>query len=54
MDYYRLMAENGLRVNPDWVFYCSEIYDNLEIGLDRMMESNPKPEVLIIPGAALI
>ena len=53
MDYYRLMAENGLRVNPDWVFYCSEYYENLENGLARMMESDPKPDVLIVPGAAL-
>lgn len=53
MDYYRLMAENGLRVNPDWVFYCSDYYENLETGLDRMMESDPKPEVLIVPGASL-
>jgi len=53
MDYYRLMAENGLRVNPDWVFYCSEYYENLENGLDRMMESDPKPDVLIVPGASL-
>ena len=53
MDYYRLMAENGLRVNPDWVFYCSEYYENLEAGLDRMMNSDPKPEVLIVPGSAL-
>ena len=53
MDYYRLMAENGLRVNPDWVFYCSDYYENLETGLDRMMASDPKPEVLIVPGSAL-
>ena len=53
MDYYRLMAENGLRVNPDWVFYCSDYYDNLETGMDRMMNSDPKPGVLIVPGASL-
>ncbi|MBO4633419.1 MAG: substrate-binding domain-containing protein [Lentisphaeria bacterium] len=53
MDYYRLMAENGLRVNPDWVFYCSDHYENLESGMERMMASDPKPEVLIVPGAAL-
>jgi DNA-binding LacI/PurR family transcriptional regulator len=53
MDYYRLMAENGLRVNPDWVFHCSEHYENLDSGMARMMASDPKPEVLIVPGAAL-
>lgn len=53
MDYYRLMAENGLRVNPDWVFYCSDYYDNLETGMEQIMNSDPKPEVLIVPGASL-
>ncbi|MBQ9336506.1 MAG: LacI family DNA-binding transcriptional regulator [Lentisphaeria bacterium] len=53
MDYYRLMAENGLRVNPAWVFHCSDHYENLEAGLERMMASGPKPEALIVPGSAL-
>ena len=53
LDYYRLMAENGLRVDPDWVFHCSDRYENLEGGMDRMMSSNPPPEALIAPGTAL-
>ena len=53
LDYYRLMAENGLRVDPDWVFHCTDWYENLEVGMDRMMNSNPPPEALIAPGTAL-
>ena len=53
LDYYRLMAENGLRVDPDWVFHCSDRSETLEGGMDRMMSSNPPPEALIAPGTAL-
>ena len=53
MDYYRIMAENGLRVGPDWVFHCPDPFENLESGLERIMASSPKPEVLIVPGIFL-
>ena len=53
LDYYRLMAENHLSVNPAWVFYCTERYDNLEEGLQTILSSTPRPEVLIVPGGAL-
>ena len=53
LDYYRLMAENGLRVNPDWVFYCAEKYENLESGMEQILASAPKPEVLLVPGGVL-
>ncbi|MBO4491045.1 MAG: substrate-binding domain-containing protein [Lentisphaeria bacterium] len=53
MDYYRLMAENGLKVDPDWVLQCSDRYENLNDGMDRIMNTDPCPEVLIVPGAAL-
>ena len=53
MDYYRLMAENGLRVNPGWVFHCSENNDNVETGMTRIMDSDPRPEALIVPGGNL-
>ena len=54
MDYYRLMAENGLRINPGWVFHCSERYENLAEGMHQILSAEPKPEVLIVPGSALI
>ena len=53
LDYYRLMAENHLYMNPDWVFHCSERYGNLEEGLHKILASSPRPEVLIVPGSAL-
>ena len=53
MDYYRIMAENGLRADPGWVFSCPEPFENLESGLERIMRSSPKPEVLIVPGIFL-
>ena len=52
-DYYRLMAENGLKIESDWVFYCSEHYENLPMGMARILHSDPPPEVLITPGGAL-
>ena len=54
MDYYRLMAENGLRVNPDWVFHCSDRYENLESGLVRMMNSDPRPDAVILCGGSIL
>ena len=54
MDYYRLMAENGLRVDTTWVFHCSDHYENLAEGMLQILNSNPKPEVLIVPGSSLI
>ena len=54
LDYYRMMAEHGLRVNPQWVFHCREDYKDLETGLELMMNSVPKPEVLIVSGYAVI
>ena len=53
LDYYRLMAENGLKVDPDWVFQCSEQYENLSEGMERIMGTDPRPEVLIVSGTAL-
>ena len=54
MDYYRLMAENGLRIRPDWVFHCSDHYENLAEGMRQILNADPKPEVVIVPGSSLI
>ena len=54
LDYYRLMAEKGYQVNPDWVFLLSDLFENFEIGMERMMNSDPKPEALIVPGGKLL
>ena len=53
LDYYRLMAENGLKVDPAWVLHCSEHYENLPEGMERILHSDPPPEALITPGSAL-
>jgi len=53
MDYYRIMAENGLRVDPAWVFRCSESYDDLEAGMARIASADPPPDALILPGIHL-
>ncbi|MBO4490836.1 MAG: substrate-binding domain-containing protein [Lentisphaeria bacterium] len=53
-DYYRLMAENGLRVDPDWVFQYSESFDDLGEGLTRIMSAKPPPEALIAPSPSVL
>ena len=54
MDFYRLMAENGLPVKPEWVFQCSLPYEQIESGMIRLWSSDPKPEALIVPGGAML
>ena len=53
LDYYRLMAENHLYINPDWVFHCTARYTDLEEGFQKIISSVPMPQVLIVPGSAL-
>ena len=50
LDYYRLMAEKGYQVNPDWVFLLSDLYENFEEGMERILKSKPHPEALIVSG----
>ncbi len=54
LDYYRMMAENDLHADPRWVFHCREDYGNLETGMKQIMRSDPRPEVLIVPGSAVV
>ena len=53
MDFYRIMAEKRMLLDPDWVFICSERYENIYAGLERIMNSKPPPEALIVPGIGL-
>ena len=53
-DYYRLMAEHALPVNPDWVFHLSERRENLEAGLEQIWNSAPRPEALIVPSHTVL
>ena len=49
LDYYRLMAVKGYQVNPDWVFSIDDDCGNIEEGINQILNSNPKPEALIVP-----
>ena len=49
LDYYRLMAAKGFKVNLDWVFSIDDDCGNIEQGFTQILNSNPKPEALIIP-----
>jgi len=49
LDYYRQMAVKGYQVNLDWVFSIDDNCENIETGIRQILNSNPKPEALIIP-----
>lgn len=49
LDYYRIMAVKGYQVNPDWVFSIDDDCRNIENGISQILNSNPKPEALIVP-----
>lgn len=50
LDYYRLMAEHHLVVDPFWVYHCQEVVDekDMERGMDQIWNTDPRPEVLIV------
>ena len=54
MDYYRLMAEEGCKVNPDWVFCYSEDCGDIDAGLTRITNAAPPPDALIVPGGSVL
>lgn len=54
MDYYRMMAERGFKVNPDWVFRYSEDCGDIDIGLTQITSADPPPEALIVPGGSVL
>ena len=47
LDYYRIMAEQGILVDPSWVLQCRGRNENLEAGLEKMWDSGSRPEALI-------
>ena len=49
LDYYRMMAVKGFQVNQDWVFSIDDDCGNIEEGFDQILNSQPKPEALIVP-----
>lgn len=46
-EYYRIMAENGLRVYPHWVSSSYGTYNDLSARLDKMFKTNPAPSAII-------
>ncbi len=52
-DFYRIMAENGLRVMPEWVFFCTYDWEKFNRRMYRMMNSPSPPEAVIVPGSSL-
>ncbi|MBE6380931.1 MAG: GntR family transcriptional regulator [Lentisphaerae bacterium] len=53
LDYYRIMAEHGLKVEPEWVFYCGYTWEHFNNHMHKMMRLNKLPDALIVPGSAL-
>ena len=52
-DYYRIMAENGIAVEPNWVMYCGYDYEVFNRHLYSIMNSARPPEALIVAGNAV-
>ena len=49
LDYYRMMAAKGYQVNLDWVFGIDDDCENIEEGIDQILNSRPAPEAVIVP-----
>lgn len=53
LDYYRIMAEQGLKIEPEWVFYCGYNWEHFNNSMYKLLKSPRQPEALIVPGSAL-
>lgn len=51
--YYRLMAERGLKVYPDWVCYTSYKDVDIERACQRVFSTEVKPTAIIVPDPIL-
>ena len=49
LDYYKMMAEKGYKVNPNWVFNIDDNCENIEEGINQILNANPKCEAIIVP-----
>lgn len=52
-DYYRIMAENGCRVNPDWVRFTSFEDEYIDEVCSRIFSTSPMPTAIIVPDPVL-
>jgi DNA-binding LacI/PurR family transcriptional regulator len=53
LDYYRIMAEQGLKIEPEWVFYCGYTWEHFNSRMHKLMRANRQLEALIVPGSCL-
>ena len=54
LDFYRIMAEHRLFVDPDWVLHLQDRCRDMEAGLERMMATDPRPEAIILTGTSVL
>ena len=53
MDYYRIMAENGIKIEPEWVFFCAYNREMFNRSMHRLLRSAQPAEAVIVPGSSL-
>ncbi len=53
MDYYRIMAEKGLKIEPEWVFYCAYNREVFNRSMHRLLRSARPVQAVIVPGSSL-
>ncbi len=53
MDYYRIMAENGCKIEPEWSFYYGENQQIFNKRMYKLVNCKCPPDAVIISGCAL-
>lgn len=53
LDYYRIMAENGIKIEPEWVFYCAYNKEHFNHSMHRLLRSSRPVQAVIVPGSTL-
>ena len=53
MDYYRIMAEHGIKIEPEWVFYCAYNRESFNRSMHRLLRSSRPVQAVIVPGSSL-
>jgi len=53
LDYYRIMAEQGYKIEPEWVFYCGYNWEHFNSKMYKLMCSSRRIEALIVTGSTL-
>lgn len=53
LNYYRIMAENGIKTEPEWVFYGGYDYEHFNRAMYRLMRCGNLPDAIIAPGSSI-